>query len=798
MANRSLRFKIGVGCLLTAIVLCWCFGNEVFSQDNDPQMTGLPELTQQELEWQNNHMKRVQKVKLNKLGLERINKWRKKKGLEPITEEKAGVVPVGKEIEGIIGEPSALEPSGESPSEESPMEDLPPYVDNSTLKYFPPIRSQGSLPSCGCFSGTYYTMTYMHALAHDLDAKNGGDEYRFSPKWTYNMVNGGEQNGSWYYWAYEIGQKHGAATWAEFPYDSNYRAWCLLTSVWRNAIDRRFDQYGYVASTETDAGIEQVKQMINNGYVLNIPTYVYSWQYKEISDDTSIVEDDVFVGKQCCYWVNGSEGYHAMTVVGYNDHVWVDINSNGTVDAGEKGAFRIANSWGTGWKEAGFIWMAYDALKNPSSVLGGPNSGRIYGWSPSRAHWVNARSNYEPELFAEFTLNHIKRNQLRITLGVSNTTDSVPITKWYPEMIYSQGGPYAFDGSTSALSGTFIFDFTDIAQPIGGNKRYYIGMDDSTLGDIAEMISFKLVDISNGNIESECYDVPKMVDDDQVYAYVDYDFNAQVCSSDADCDDGLSCNGEEICEENVCQPGTPVECSDVIDCTDDICDENTGLCSHTPNDAYCDDGDICTTDSCTYTGCVYTWPACGFADGCCGSDCTYGTDPDCTECGNTVCEVGEDCTTCPGDCISGTIGGDDCNDCFKGDCDGVCHPKKDGLNCPDCAASNCCGDGVCEGEENSYNCSIDCDSAPECNDGKCDPGEDSCNCDLDCGAPSLNEIPNVTCSDAVDNDCDTFTDCDDPDCDLDPVCDCEAKGDSCLANGDCCSGRCHSKKGVCL
>ena len=189
-------------------------------------------------------------------------------------------------------------------------------------------------------------MTHMHAMANNLDAQNGGDAMRLSPKWTYNMVNGGGNNGTWYYWAYEIGQKHGSATWAEFPYDSNYRAWNLNPDTWENALYRRFDQYGYVLNTHQDTGIDQVKQMLVNGYILNIPTYIYSWQYQTIGDDPSTSEDDAFAGKKCVSWVNGTSGYHAMTVVGYNDNIWVDINGNGAVDAGEKGAFRIANSWG--------------------------------------------------------------------------------------------------------------------------------------------------------------------------------------------------------------------------------------------------------------------------------------------------------------------------------------------------------------------------------------------------------------------------------------------------------------------
>jgi hypothetical protein len=184
------------------ILACFAFlnlgfaGNSYCQNDSDPHMTGLPELTQEELEWQNKHMIRVKKVKLNKIGLERINNWRKQKAEDLLTEDEAVVVKKGKEVEGTVGEPIAEESEGNT-AVALPQIELPSYIDNSSLKFFPPIRSQGSLPSCGVFSGTYYAMTYMHALAHDLDVKNGGNSYIFSPKWTYNMVIGGGINGTW-------------------------------------------------------------------------------------------------------------------------------------------------------------------------------------------------------------------------------------------------------------------------------------------------------------------------------------------------------------------------------------------------------------------------------------------------------------------------------------------------------------------------------------------------------------------------------------------------------------------------
>ncbi len=360
---------------------------------DDPQMTGLPEFTPEELQYQNMHHLRVKNVKLNDLGLTRVNGARKAKGLNKLSEADADVVEIGKEIEGTVG----AAPAPDDAAAQSPGV-IPAAVDNSTLKYFPPIRSQGSFGSCGVYSGTYYAMTYMNALPMIWMPKTAATPIVSAPNGPITWSTAGITQ-------MEAGttgpMKSVRNTAAPHLRNSritdrpaipaNYRAWCMDPTVWRNAISRRFDQFGYVDGTNTDNGIAQVKQLLINGYILNIPTYISSWQWKTIGNDPATTADDAFAGKNCAYWVNGTSGYHAMTVVGYNDDIWVDINGNGAVDPGEKGAFRIANSWGTGWGEGGFAWMAYDALKNPSAVSGGPSTGRVTGWSPSRAHWVTAR-----------------------------------------------------------------------------------------------------------------------------------------------------------------------------------------------------------------------------------------------------------------------------------------------------------------------------------------------------------------------------------------------------------------------
>jgi len=67
-----------------------------------------------------------------------------------------------------------------------------------------------------------------------------------------------------------------------------------------------------------------------------------------------------------------------------------------------------------------------------------------------------------------------------------------------------------------------------------------------------------------------------------------YDFNLygdpsltiDGCGTDAECDDGLWCNGQERCVSGQCAAGAPVNCNDGNACTDDACDETLNRCTH--------------------------------------------------------------------------------------------------------------------------------------------------------------------------------------------------------------------------
>ena len=50
----------------------------------------------------------------------------------------------------------------------SPSDKLPEKLDHSTEGYFPPVRSQGGMGSCGSWATVYYTATYAQAKDEGL------------------------------------------------------------------------------------------------------------------------------------------------------------------------------------------------------------------------------------------------------------------------------------------------------------------------------------------------------------------------------------------------------------------------------------------------------------------------------------------------------------------------------------------------------------------------------------------------------------------------------------------------------
>jgi len=205
------------------------------------------------------------------------------------------------------------------------------------------------------------------------------------------------------------------------------------------------------------------------------------------------------------------------------------------------------------------------------------------------------------------------------------------------------------------------------------------------------------------------------------------------CLIDGDCDDGLFCNGDETCANNQCQPGS-FPCDDGVACTNDTCNESGDSCSHSPVDALCSDNVFCNgAETCNAVlGCQpATFP------------CTSPSAPNCNETTDSCfacttngqcddaqfCTGVETCNTGNGQCLPGS---DPCFDGVACTVD-VCDENID--SCLNFADDSFCDDGIfCNGAE--Y-----CNAAAGClNAG--DPCDDGNDCSVDTCNETLNTCQN--------------------------------------------------------
>ena len=258
---------------------------------------------------------------------------------------------------------------------------------------------------------------------------------------------------------------------------------------------------------------------------------------------------------------------------------------------------------------------------------------------------------------------------------------------------------------------------------------------------------------------------------------------------DAACDDGLFCNGAERCfAASGCLPGIPLPIDDLISCTLDSCDETTDTISHTPVDSGCDDGLFCNgSEVCSASLGCQSSGAPPVDD---GIDCTNDF---CNESSDTIvhqpfhfrcddglfcsgvesCQVGVGCTS------SAPSGLDDGVACTSDSCDensqSITHVPLDAA-CDDgafcngaesCHATLGCQIGIAPVTHDGVGCTEDfCDEATDsighnplhalCDDGAFCNGAETCDATLDCqpgAAPATDD--GIACTnDACDEQAD--------------------------------------------
>lgn len=340
--------------------------------------------------------------------------------------------------------------------------DIPYSVDNSRSVYFPPIGDQGGLGSCVQWAEVYYACSYEFKRTTGLTNK----AFAFSPKFTYNWLSDSATGGTWPMSGFNMALDHGALSMVRLPYNSDWRTVVTNWVDWADALSFAFTNSAYVRDVNGQ-NMSAVRAMLAAGRVLTFTTYIFSWKKTRLKDNPATATDDEFVGQECCYLVDGASVGHAMTIVGYNDNVWCDVNNDNEIQADELGAFKVANSWGNDWANNGFIWLSYYAVKTPNPKR--PSEGALWYNTVYMIDGVGMRKNkYTLILDMSIACN----NEKSISIGTSDLFANKPRNLWLPF-------GFLYAGGQRSVTGTFAIGLDRVIT--GTNKvKLWLGITSST------------------------------------------------------------------------------------------------------------------------------------------------------------------------------------------------------------------------------------------------------------------------------------------------------------------------------
>jgi hypothetical protein len=269
---------------------------------------------------------------------------------------------------------------------------LPSRVDLSETEFYPGIMDQGELNSCGPCAAVFGQFTYevrKYLREKDPDADIS---FTYSPLSVYSSINLGINDPVFAESMYTYLMKQGALTEDVFPYDGNFDALDHIPndekalfdalkirvdrveSIELNQMyDRKNNKVVEVEKSESDArvrkGIKDIKKALNEGKVLVAQN---NYNFEEYIADKATRKNKPF-NEKVSYQNDFLGCSHYFTIVGYDDEIACDINGDTRIDPDtEKGAFKIADSYGEDRGNNGYMWVMYDALYRES--LTGLNS----------------------------------------------------------------------------------------------------------------------------------------------------------------------------------------------------------------------------------------------------------------------------------------------------------------------------------------------------------------------------------------------------------------------------------------
>jgi parallel beta-helix repeat protein len=270
---------------------------------------------------------------------------------------------------------------------------LPAAVNNSAG--MPPIGDQDGEGSCTAWGIGYYHTTQNEWMERGFDPSDLANQA--SPAYLYNVANGGEDGGSFMEDVANLLIYGGAPSMADFPYvNGDHVSWPSEDWMYTAGMHRKALSQNWIDLNQP-GGFADARARLSMGYTLTTGIYVWS--------NFDYIENFKYVYCSSQRYGN-NRGGHVVCIVGYDD----DLQT-----ADGPGAFRMVNSWGTGWGQQGWWWLSYQAAVDPSI-------------DPGNVMYLESAVNYTPSLVARVGIVHpyrgdiIKSGGLQITLTVSGST----------------------------------------------------------------------------------------------------------------------------------------------------------------------------------------------------------------------------------------------------------------------------------------------------------------------------------------------------------------------------------------
>ena len=303
----------------------------------------------------------------------------------------------------------------------------PDHVNNAETRFFPPVVSQQG-GSCGSASRICYMFSYE---LNSFRGTNGKDpNYYYPSHFVWLLTNGNSGKDDFVQFVgVPSAATYGGQTYSKlFGYQEekdNDFGWMTGYDKWLSAMSNRMlKPSNFSENLGTEEGREALKNWLWNhngdtdfhsGGVVGIGLAANGAQYKDIpkttANDAAGASGKGYVSR----W--GVTPDHAMTIVGYDDRIEFDLNGNGVygeTDADERGAWIMANSWGSDWESQGFIYCPY-AYSGGTFTSDGKFSGNW--WSPEV---YRVRKNYRPLRTIKIKMDYSRRSEIALSAGVAS------------------------------------------------------------------------------------------------------------------------------------------------------------------------------------------------------------------------------------------------------------------------------------------------------------------------------------------------------------------------------------------